>query len=654
MTHGNYVAHYDQKRENVVRGGVMRVRKIVYLSLVGLIASNCSTNGVSSPRFFDVAELSIGELSTAMNEGSVTSVELVDSYLARIAAYDQRGPVLNAMITLNPGARDTAAKLDEERRSGQLRGPLHGIPIVVKDNYDTVDMPTTAGSIALATSRPPNDATQVRRLRDAGAVILGKTNMHELAIGITTIASYGGQTRNPYDPERNPGGSSGGTGAAVAASFGAFGMGSDTCGSIRIPSAHHALVGLRGTRGLASGDGIIPLSTTQDIGGPLARSVGDLALALDATVGVDLEDETTLRSEGHVPETYTAFLNSSALEGARIGIVDAMLGNDGAERAVRQVIEKAVEDMSELGATLVEVGEPDLVSLVQDVSVIRQEFKFDLNAYLRETPGSPVDSLTEIVDGGLYHDGTAGGNLRGFLEVDSLDTDQYRERINKREEVRATIVSLMDEQMLDALLYPTIRQTARPIGQRQPGSNCALSATSGLPAITVPGGYAEDDMPVGVELLGRSWSEPRLIELAYAYEQGTKHRRPPAFTPSLGGKRKKLTLGTAVQASKDLTTRARFEFYPVQRLVNYNLSVFGLVDSDVLSIDIHRKVSKDAGETGPVLRRLTGRGRARVGGQLYLSGEEMYALREGLLYLDVHTNENLQGAVRIDLVLPED
>ena len=262
------------------------------------------------PPRFDVMEKSISEIATALDTGEVTSRELVASYRARIEAYDQRGPALNAIIVINPNAVADADARDAERAQGRVRGPLHGIPVVVKDNYDMADLPTSGGAIGLATSVPPDDAFQVRRLREAGAVILGKTNMHELARGITTVSSIAGQTRNPYDPTRNPGGSSGGTGAAVAASFAAVGMGSDTCGSIRIPSAHHALVGLRGTRGLASGDGIIPLSTTQDIGGPLARSVRDLAITLDATVGVDPADETTRRSEGRIPASYTDALDS--------------------------------------------------------------------------------------------------------------------------------------------------------------------------------------------------------------------------------------------------------------------------------------------------------------------------------------------------------
>ena len=628
----------------------MRHHTATCLCLMAWMLSSCATAEEDRPRAFDVAERSIRDLGAAMADGTVTSVDLVDGYLARIAAYDQEGPTLNAMITLSPSARTDAAALDDERAAGRVRGPLHGIPVVIKDNYDTADMPTTAGTIALATSVPPDDAFQVRRLREAGAVILGKTNMHELARGITTVASYGGQTRNPYDPDRNPGGSSGGTGAAVGASFAAFGMGSDTCGSIRIPSAHHALVGLRGTRGLASGDGIIPLSTTQDIGGPLARSVEDLALALDATVGVDPADETTRLSEGHVPDSYTTALNANGLEGARIGVVVSMLGGENAP--VRLVMEAAGVEMEALGATLVEIEEPDLTTLVEGVSVIGQEFKFNLDAYLQATPGAHVRSLADFVNTGLYHSILERG-LQTSLEVETLDTDDYRERLAKRDEVRAAIVALMDEQTLDALLYPTIRQTARPIGQPQPGSNCALSATSGLPAITVPGGYADDEMPVGVELLGRPWTESRLIELAYAYEQGTSHRRPPDFTPSLLSPPSEVELRASIRTDPAISARVSFTLDPTTRMLRYSLSVFGLVDGDVLSIDLHRRGPDADAENGPMLRQLSRRGIARTGGQLRLSGTEIHALRQERLYLDVHTRDNIAGAARIDLALPE-
>jgi len=251
------------------------------------------TPSATSLDLFDVYEQSILGLQAAQTEGRVTSRGLVEAYLARIAAYDQTGPHLNAIVTLNPHAREDADALDRERALRGPRGPLHGIPVLVKDNYDTADMPTSGGTLSLATMQPTTDAFQVKRLRAAGAVILGKTAMHELAAGITTISSLTGQTRNPYDLMRLPGGSSGGTGVAVAVSFAAAGMGSDTCGSIRIPAANQNLIGLRPTRGLSSRSGVMPLSDLQDVAGPLARTVTDLAIMLDATVGPDPDDAVT-------------------------------------------------------------------------------------------------------------------------------------------------------------------------------------------------------------------------------------------------------------------------------------------------------------------------------------------------------------------------
>ena len=624
---------------------------LVLTVAAGVVTTACGRGG-NPPGAFDVMEKSIGELGAALESGVTTSQLLVAGYLARIEANDQRGPALNAMVALNPNAMTRAAELDAERAAGRVRGPLHGIPVVVKDNYDTADMPTSAGTIALATSVPPDDAFQVQKLREAGAIILGKTNMHELARGITTVSSLTGQTRNPYDPTRNPGGSSGGTGAAIGASYAAVGMGSDTCGSIRIPSAHHALVGLRGTRGLASGDGIIPLSTTQDIGGPLARSVEDLAITLDATVGFDPSVDVTRLGQGHIPETYTAFLNENGLEGARIGVVMALMGSGGADQPVRDVMDAAIARMAELGAESVEIEEPDLTELLQGASLIGQEFKFDLDAYLAATPGAAVGSLAEMVELGLHHEAVENGN-RTSLEVESLDTDVYRERYAKRDEVRQAAVDIMDELELDALLYPTIRRVAMRIGEGQPGSTCALSAISGLPAITVPAGFTVDEMPSGVELLGRPWAEPRLIELAYAFEQGTRHRRPPDFTPSVLTPPEAIELGTSVATgTAPSSARASFTLDPSTRRLRYAFSLYGLTDREVLAIDLHRR-AEDA-ENGPTVRRFAGRGSARVSGVVTLSGRELRALRDGQLYIDAHTEGDVRGIARFDLALPRE
>tara|TARA_B100001123_G_scaffold121119_1_gene140982 strand:- start:1918 stop:3840 length:1923 start_codon:yes stop_codon:yes gene_type:complete len=608
----------------------------------------CVESSGGSEVVFDVTEKSIQELNSALESGLVTSEELVNLYYERIEAFDRRGPVLNSVITLNANALSDAARLDKERFNGDVRGPLHGIPVLVKDNYDTFDMPTTAGTLGLATSVPPDDAFQVHRLRQAGAVILGKTNMHELARGITTVSSLTGQTRNPYDPSRNPGGSSGGTGAAIGASFAAVGMGSDTCGSIRIPSSHQALVGLRGTRGLASGDGIIPLSTTQDIGGPLARSVEDLAITLDATVGYDPEDPTTDLSRGNVPDSYTEYLDADSLQGARLGIVMSLMGSGRAEQPVRDVIEAAVQEMIEHGAEIIEIEEPDLTELLQGASVIGQEFKFDFDAYLDQTPDATVGSLREMISLGLYHEIIDTG-LHASLEYESRDTDEYRERLEKRSQVRNTTVGVMEEHQLDALIYPTIRQTARPIGQSQPGSSCALSAISGLPAISVPAGFAVDGMPVGVELLGRPFDESRLISLAFAFEQNTFHRRPPDFTPSLATVPLPVDLEATVISTSDVSGRASFMLDPSTRRVDYSVSVYGIRDSDVLAIDLHRRL--DDSENGPSIRRLGGK-RARISSHFILTGRELHLLREGNLYLDVHTQDNVPGVLKVNLLIP--
>ena len=413
---------------------------------------------------------------------------------------------------------------------------MHGIPIIVKDNYDTTDLQTAAGSRALAGWVPPDDAFLVTKLREAGAIIIAKSNMHEFAYGITTLGSLFGQTRNPYALDRNPGGSSGGTGAAIAANFAAAGMGSDTCGSIRIPASHNSLVGIRGTQGLASRSGIIPLSSTQDIGGPIARTVTDAAIMLDAIVGYDPTDPLTAASVGNTPKSYTDFLQLAGLHGTRIGLLTTLLGTDPADAEVASVVRGAVNEMNGQGVEVVYVTIPDLADLLTDRAngflVLRQDFKFDLNAYLAARPSAPVRTLEEVLASGKFHPAVET-NLRNSQAVESRETQEYFAHIVKRNVLREAIQKAMVDNRLEALAYPTIRRKANVIGEMQMGSNCHLSANSGLPAIVVPGGFTPDGLPVGLELLGRAWSEPQLIKFAYAYEQATRHRRPPDSTPPL-------------------------------------------------------------------------------------------------------------------------
>lgn len=487
--------------------------------------------GLEAQAPYDVVEKTIPELSAAMRAGTVTSKALVQAYLARIEAYDHQGPSLNAIITINPQALAKAEALDRERTARGPRGPLHGIPIILKDNYDTGDMPTTAASIALKGSMPERDGFQVRKLRDAGVVVVGKSNLHEFARGITTISTLGGQTRNPYDPTRNPGGSSGGTGAAIAANFAAFGMGTDTCGSIRYPSAHNSLVGLRPTMGVSSRSGIVPLALSQDVGGPLARTVTDIAIVLDATVGADADDAVTSRSAGKIPSSYITSLERDGLRGARLGVLVPLFGAAPEDQRAGSVVRTAVQAMEQRGAQTVELKVDGLPN-EGEVSLIRFEFKFNLNAYLARTPRAPVKSLTEILDKGLFHPSLEQA-FRRSNDVATLDSDEYRAMQAKQAQLRETLLAAMDDNHVVALVYPTLKRTAAKIGEPQTGGNCAASAATGLPAITVPAGFADDGMPVGVEFLGRPFAEPDLLKLAYAFEQATHHRRPPSLTPAL-------------------------------------------------------------------------------------------------------------------------
>ena len=524
------------------RGTLSRsMRPRLYTALAGALVF-LAVNNVPHARAemqmqkVELLEATIPQLQAALMADKATSRDLVAMYLARIDAYDQRGPTLNAISVTNANALTEADARDAERRAGTPRGVLHGIPVIVKDNYETADMQTADGLRLLAGWIPPADSTLVTRLRDAGAIIVAKSNMHEFARGIITVGSLFGQTRNPYALDRNPGGSSGGTGAAVAANFAAVGMGSDTCGSIRIPASHNSLVGIRGTQGLASRTGIIPLSSTQDIGGPIGRSVTDIAIVLDTIVGYDPTDPQTAASVGHIPKSYTDFLQLAGLRGAHVGMLTALLGTDPDDAEVASVVRTALGEMRSQGAEVVDVVIPGLSELLTDrlngFLILSQDFKFDLNAYLAAHPSAPVRTLEEVLASGKFHPSLEAG-LRASQAVESRDTTEYLAHIVKRNTLRQAILKEMADNHVDALAYPTIRRKANLIGEPQMGNNCHLSANSGLPAITVPGGFTQDGLPVGVELLGRAWSEPQLIKFAYAYEQATRHRHPPASTPAL-------------------------------------------------------------------------------------------------------------------------
>ena len=555
-----------------------------------LLAIVSVVNVSAEPVEFDVLEKSIPELQAAMASGQTSSKELVSQYLARIDAFDGAGPELKAMLYINPGALDDAIALDRERAEKGPRGPLHGIPIVLKDNYDTGDMPTTAGAVAMAGFIPPDDGYQVRKLREAGVVIIGKTNLHEFARGIETVSSLGGYTRNPYDPRRNAGGSSGGTAAAVAANFAAVGMGSDTCGSIRIPAANNNLFGLRVTQGLSSRDGIIPLSHTQDVGGPIARSVIDLATVLDATVGKDPDDEQTAGADEHVPATFEDFLRPDALQGARLGLLGDYLVTAAPFGEVSRVIRTAAAAMAESGAEIVELEIDGLDELLRNTSVIDYEFTTDVESYLRAS-GAPVKSIPELLESGKYNAALEARYRRSVARAG--DVEERASRIARQAKLRRLLVETMEANNLDALVYPTLRVKPVFIGEAQYGSLCRIAAHSGLPAIAAPAGFTPDGVPVGIELLARPFEDGRLLALAYGWEQSVRPRRAPQRTPSLVS-----DSVTSEFLAHGERIRGELRLDQPTQVLHFTFDATRLDGKDIVSINLHRA------ESGPVIASL--------------------------------------------------
>jgi amidase len=524
----------------------MRARR--WLPILLLVAGATALAG-QAPAPFELSELTAADLQAALSSGRYTSRQLVELYRQRIDAIDQDGPALRSIITLNPDALTIADALDAERKAGQVRGPLHGIPILIKDNIDTGDhMPTTAGSFALADWIAPRDAFVVARLREAGVVILGKTNLSEWANFRSTQSSsgwsaVGGQVRNPYVLDRNPCGSSSGTGAAIAASLAAIGVGTETDGSIVCPSSVNGLVGIKPTVGLVSRSGIVPISKTQDTAGPMARTVADAALLLGAMTGADPDDPPTAVSTPHARKDYSAALQADALAGARIGVARRRFF--GYSRAADRVVEQAIADMKAAGATIVDPADIPNAGRLDDCenTLLQYEFKAGINAYLRRLPPTaPVHSLADLI---AFNERERAREMPFFgqetfinsLARGPLTAEVYRRAVAVcRERARAQgIDAVLTRLRLDALVAPT-GSPAWPIdlinGDHFLGASSTPAAVAGYPSITVPAGMVEG-LPVGISFIGTAWSEPRLIALAYAYEQATKRRQPPRFLPTL-------------------------------------------------------------------------------------------------------------------------
>ena len=507
--------------------------------LLCLLTAGCGDDlGVNSEQPPRTEEATIADIHAGFEAGTLTCSGLVQTYLDRIEAYDKQGPTLNALVLVNPDALSIADDMDRRYAESGPVGALHCIPMIVKDNYETIDLPTSAGSASFGEWVAPKDAFQVRKIREAGAIVLAKSNMAEFAFTpYETIGSrVAGYTFNPYALNRVTAGSSGGTAASVAAGFGTLGLGTDTGNSIRGPSSHNALVGIRSTMGLTSRAGIVPLSATRDIGGPMARTVADAVAVFDVIAGPDPDDPVTEQSGDLREDSYLEFLDADGLRGARIGVARQVSDTESADPRVIELMEQAIEDMRLAGAEIVDPVEIPELGEIPFGSC--NTFKFDLNTYLAGLgDDAPIADLEAIIESGDFHTSIRGRLERGQrAEVAPADNPGCQGRADGEEQLREAVVAAMDAAGVDALIYPTWNNPPRLVGDLSSphGNNSArLSPPTGFPAITVPMGYVDGRLPAGLQFFGRAWSEATLIRLVYGYEQATGHRRMPDSVPRL-------------------------------------------------------------------------------------------------------------------------
>jgi Asp-tRNA(Asn)/Glu-tRNA(Gln) amidotransferase A subunit family amidase len=510
----------------------------LFATLALLLSTASPASATTIGDGFRLEEATIAGTERALRTRRISCAELVAGYLRRIDRYE---PKVNALIAVNPAARTRARALDARlRRSGRPVGPLHCVPVLVKDNYDTAELPTTASSRSLEGSQPPDDAESVARLHRAGAIVLAKANLTEFALTGISFGSLGGQTRNPYDLTRTPGGSSGGTGAGLAVNLGLAGTGTDTVNSIRSPASANAVVGIRPTAGLVSRDGVVPLSSTQDAAGPLARTVPSAAALLGVMAGYDGRDPITARGVGRREGSYVDGLRPRALRGARVGVLQNFLGTDPELHGpVNRIVDRAARDLRRRGARVQRVALPGGVTadaLIASLDVQRFEIRAALNRYLGSFD-APRRSLTEVIASG----GVDARFLPTLRAADALvngpSEPEYHARLARISALRDQVLALMADRRLDALVYPQQKRLVVPIGQDQVDRNGILAAVTGFPSVAVPAGFspptatAPRGVPVGIEMLGRPFTEQSLLSLARDYERATRHRRPPASTP---------------------------------------------------------------------------------------------------------------------------
>jgi len=489
-------------------------------------------------------EWTIDRAHEAMRRGELTAEALVSTYLARIEDLDQRTG-LNAIRVVNAGALESAREFDREFRTTDRLRALHGIPIIVKDNMDTKGLATTAGSWAMRKAQPKNDAYIVARLRVAGAIVLAKSNMAEWAISpLKTVGSMFGVTRNPYDLDRTPGGSSGGTASAIAANFGIIGLGTDTGNSVRGPSAHTGLVGFRPSLGLVGRAGIVPLFLNYDTAGPMCRTVTDAAKVMDVIVGHDPNDPITSHALDLPPRSFTASLDADALKGIRIGAFRTLMEREESDPAIYQLMETALTDLAAAGATIVDFRIPDIWKIQDELWC--NTFRHDANVYLSSLgAGAPMADVAEVLKDPVFYSPYIEEWLEEALAIEESPETRTPpclgvDEDDRREAFRDLVVGHMDELALDMMVYPTWRYPPRKVSDNDtPDGNNSyqIAPHVGFPAISVPMGYTDAGLPVGIQFLGRRFSDSQLLGYAYAYEQRTHHRRAPDFPTSCSAHR---------------------------------------------------------------------------------------------------------------------
>lgn len=536
-----------------------RIQWSTTLALLLMLAllpwNHAFAEGKTNAATFDPFEKSIDEISNALNEHKITSEELVQYYLKRIDAYDKQGPSINSIIAVNEKALETARQLDAERQSEGPRSKLHGIPFVVKDNFDVAGMATTGGSVALKDAYPAKDAFTIKKLTDAGAIVIAKTNMSELAasFGRLGYSSMGGLTLNPYNLNRDASGSSSGSAAAVAANFAVFGVGTDTSGSVRGPSNVTGLVGIRPTLGLTSRSGVIPYSSSLDVTGPMARSVKDAAIALNAMAGTDKNDTATLAADKYMSKDYSK-LDASSLKHARIGVAtDFFGGND----EVDAITNRAIDHMKKMGTKVVPVSFSDQTKYLWTPilgPVGDAEFKSQFEEYLSTLPLGVPKTLQEVINisespevmnsSNPVNPARIEGLKTALAKADTLGSKEYKDIIQKKmPDTRKEILKIMKKNNLDAIVFPTMSCPAsNRYDKEDPTYVCSaydtyaasyVASATGFPEVTVPAGMTEQSVPVGISFFGPAYTEQKLLNLAYSFEQDVKARQVPSTTPRL-------------------------------------------------------------------------------------------------------------------------